>query len=65
MIRRKMFNAEKRRAKKIRKLEDRIADTRHAQETWGFSWSPSRHRETNENIAKWQEELNLLRGTDV
>ena len=39
-----MFNSEKRRAKKIRKLEDRISDLKHAKDTWGFSWSPSRHR---------------------
>lgn len=60
-----MFNSAKRRAKKIRKLEDNIADLKHAKDTWGFSWSPSRHRAVAEEISDLEYKLAKLEEQDA
>ena len=52
----------RRRAKRIRKLEDRLADHQHDLHKWGgFSYDPSEIRKVEEKIERDDQKLNALR----
>src|SRR5699024_6073551 len=52
----------RRRAKRIRKLEDRLADHQHDLHKWGgFSYDPSEIRKVEEKIERDEQKLNALR----
>jgi len=44
-------------ARKIRRVEDRLADTQDDLHKWGWSYAPSRNRRIKETIAELEAEL--------
>lgn len=55
------FNKEERRARKIRRLEDLLADKESNLSRWGFAYNPSKVRREEEEIDLLKTKLHRLR----
>lgn len=55
-----MTLAERIRSRRIRRLEDRIADLAHDLDKWGFGMTPSETRFKQERLAMLEKRLDAL-----